>query len=171
MIHKRTGQTQFKAILSTSHSGTHSCTARGHRTVHSQMFCPVTAHSPTAEVCMQQVVPNQLHIRALLSRKTLSHSSTNRHLYLLCTGKQNLCFLFPTRFVDLLFALYSLLPSLSIGLRLFSFFNKSRNNLLFSVFCGPTFCYYSSFRFSLPKSVLIFLLQCSVFSFSPQFLS
>ena len=106
MIQKRTGQTQFKAILSTSHSGTHSCTARGHRTVHSKMFCPVTAHSPTAEVCMQQVVPNQLHIRALLSRKTLSHSSTNRHLYLLCTGKQNLCFLFPTRFVDLLFALY-----------------------------------------------------------------
>ena len=75
---RRTGQTQFKAILSTSHSGTHSCTARGHRTVHSQMFCPVTAHSPTAEVCMQQVVPNQLHIRALLSRKTLSHSSTSR---------------------------------------------------------------------------------------------
>ena len=61
-----------------SHSGTHSCTTRGHRTVHSQMFCPVTAHSPTAEVCMQQVVPNQLHIRALLSRKTLSHSSTSR---------------------------------------------------------------------------------------------
>ena len=78
VIQKRTGQTQFKAILSTSHSGTHSCTARGHRTVHSQMFCPVTAHSPTAEVCMQQVVPNQLHIRALLSRKTLSHSSTSR---------------------------------------------------------------------------------------------
>ena len=74
---RRTGQTQFKAILSMSHSGTHSCT-RGHRTVHSQMFCPVTAHSPTAEVCMQQVVPNQLHIRALLSRKTLSHSSTSR---------------------------------------------------------------------------------------------
>ena len=110
-----TGQTQFKAILSTSHSGTHSCTARGHRTVHSQMFCPVTAHSPTAEVCMQQVIPNQLHIRALLSEIILSHSSTNRHLYLLCTGKQNLCFLFPTRFVDLLFALYPLLPSLSIG--------------------------------------------------------
>ena len=61
-----------------SHSGTHSCTTRGPRTVHSQMFCPVTAHSPTAEVCMQQVVPNQLHIRALLSRKTLSHSSTSR---------------------------------------------------------------------------------------------
>ena len=61
-----------------SHSGTHSCTTRGHRTVHSQMFCPVTAHSPTAEVCMQQVVPNQLHIHALLSRKTLSHSSTSR---------------------------------------------------------------------------------------------
>ena len=75
---RRTGQTQFKAILSMSHSGTHSCTTRGHRTVHSQMFCPVTAHSPTAEVCMQQVVPNQLHIRALLSRKTLSHSSTSR---------------------------------------------------------------------------------------------
>ena len=107
MIQKRTGQTQFKAILSTSHSGTHSCTG-GHRTGHGEFFCPFPTHSPTAEVCMQQVVPNQLHIRALLSRKTLSHSSTNRHLYLLCTGKQNLCFLFPTRFVDLLFALYSL---------------------------------------------------------------
>ena len=66
---------------------------------------------------------------------------------------------------------YSHIPSLSIGLRLFSFFNKSRNNLLFSVFGGPTFCSDSSFRFSLPTSVLIFLLQCSVFSFSPQFLS
>ena len=52
-----------------SHSGTHSCTTRGHCTVHSQMFRPAAAHSPTAEVCMQQVVPNQLHIDALLSRR------------------------------------------------------------------------------------------------------
>ena len=64
---KRTGQTQFKALLSMSHSGTHSCT-RGHRTAASQMFCPVDAHSPTAEVSVQQVRPNQLHFRALLSR-------------------------------------------------------------------------------------------------------
>jgi len=64
---KRTGQTQFRALLSMSHSRTHSCTTRGHRTVHSQMFCPVTAHSPTAEVRMQQVRPNQLHFCALLS--------------------------------------------------------------------------------------------------------
>ena len=42
VIQKRTGQTQFKAILSTSHSGTHSCTPRGHRTVHSKMSVSYT---------------------------------------------------------------------------------------------------------------------------------
>ena len=81
---RRTGQTQFKAILSMSHSGTHSCTTRGHRTVHSQMFCPVSAHSPTAEVCMQQVVPNQLHIRALLSKNFFP-----THLQTGCSGNPN----------------------------------------------------------------------------------
>ena len=35
----------------------------------SLFLSPGAVHSPTAEVCMQQVVPNQLHIRALLSRR------------------------------------------------------------------------------------------------------
>ena len=81
MIQKRTGQTQFKAILSTSHSGTHSCTARGHRTVHSKMFCPVTAHSPTAEVGVQKIFPDQRHLSTLLSE---SHSTYKACSFVVC---------------------------------------------------------------------------------------
>ena len=62
---RRTGQCGLPELL-LSHSGTHSCTARGHRTVHSQMFCPVTAHSPTAEVGVQKTFPNQRHLSTLL---------------------------------------------------------------------------------------------------------
>ena len=60
---------------------------------------------------------------------------------------------------------YSHIPSLSIGLRLFSFFNKSENYLLFSVFGDPSFCYDSSFRFSLPTSVPYFSLTMLRFLF------
>ena len=81
-----------------SHLGTHSCTG-GHCTGHGEFFCPFPTHSPTAEVCMQQVVPNQLHFSCPPFKRFLSHSSTNRML-------RESQFQFPTRFVDLLFALY-----------------------------------------------------------------
>ena len=49
-------------FCSTTQRGTHSCTG-GHCTGHGEFFCPFPTHSPTAEVCMQQFVPDQLHLQ------------------------------------------------------------------------------------------------------------
>ena len=56
-------------VLLRSHSRPHS-TRGGQSTAVRQSFCPVCVHSPTAEICVEQVFPDQRHRRALLSRNS-----------------------------------------------------------------------------------------------------
>ncbi len=92
----RIGQTKSLFTMCVSYA-THS-PGGGQRTVNSQMSCPITAHSPTANICLQQLVPNQCHSSALPSQHFRPSS------------------VLPTCPVDLMSALYSHIPSLSIGL-------------------------------------------------------